>query len=86
MRPTRPYRALRATVATGVIAVVLGLWAHGQLTSAPMDMLWDVVVLVLLIASGYAVFGRRTMSQAVEDAKDLTDDSNGSDGDQEGEV
>jgi len=80
MRPTRPYRALRATVATGIIASVLALWAHGQLTGAPMDMLWDVVVLVLLVASGYAIFGRRTMSRAVEDAQKLTDDSDGGDG------
>ena len=74
MKPTRPYRALRAVVGTAIIAVVLGLWAHGQLTDAPMDMLWDVVVLALLIASGYSVFGRRTMDRAVETAQEVAGD------------
>lgn len=83
MRPTRPYRAHRAIVATGVIAIVLGLWAHGHWTGSPMDMLWDVVVLALLIASGYAIFGKRTMGQAIADARELAgeaDDSEDDDG------
>ena len=76
--PTQPYRALRAVVATAVIAVVLGLWARGQLVGEPLDMLWDVVVLALLVASGYAVFGRKTMGQAVEDAQSIADGSSDS--------
>lgn len=81
MKPTRPYRAHRAIVATGVIAVVLGLWAHGQLAGESMDMLWDVVVLALLVASGYAVFGQDTMGQAIDDAQDLASEDAGGDGD-----
>lgn len=77
MRPEQPYRLLRATVGTALIAVVVGLWAHGQLTGAPMDMLWDVVVLALLVASGYSVFGRRTMDAAVETAQELQGEQGG---------
>jgi len=77
--PTQPYRALRAVVATAVIAVVLGLWARGQLAGEPLDMLWDVVVLALLVASGYAIYGRQTMGQAVEDAQSIADGSSGDD-------
>ncbi|WP_435065887.1 hypothetical protein [Halobaculum sp. EA56] len=54
MRPTQPYRALRA----GAGALVL--------------------------ASGYAVFGRRTMSAAVDEAQELTDGSDPSGGDSDG--
>ena len=77
--PTQPYRALRAVVATAVIAVVLGLWARGQLVGEPLDMLWDVVVLALLVASGYAIYGEKTMGQAVDDAQSIADGSSESD-------
>ncbi|OYR53593.1 hypothetical protein DJ73_07225 [Halorubrum sp. Ea1] len=80
--PTRPYRALRAGVGTLVILVVLGLWVRGQIVGDPLGTLWDVVVLALLLASGYAVYGPRTMSNAVEDAQELSD--GGTDTDEEG--
>ena len=85
MKPTQPYRALRAVVGSAIIATVLALWAHGQLTDQPLDMLWDVVVLGLLIASGIAVFGRRTMQTAVDAAQDITNDD-GSSGGQSGDA
>jgi len=81
MKPTRTYRALRALVATAVIAVVLGLWAHGQVTGRPLDMLWDVVILALVVAAGYTVFGRETMGQAIADAQEMA-----SEGDEGGDV
>ncbi|OYR54330.1 hypothetical protein [Halorubrum halodurans] len=71
--PTRPYRALRAGVGTVVIATVLALWVRGQIVGDPLGTLWDVVVLALLLASGYAVYGRRTMTTAVEDAQELSE-------------
>lgn len=74
-RVQRPYRALRAVVGTGVIALVVALWAHAQLTGDPLGTLWDVVLLALLIASGIAVFGRRTMTTALEEAQDVRDSS-----------
>ena len=74
MKPTQPYRAWRAIVGSVVIATVIGLWAHAHLTGTGPDMLWDVVVLALVIASGYAVFGRRTMQSAVQDAQDIASD------------
>ncbi len=74
MKPTQPYRAWRAIVGTAVIVTVLGLWTHAHLAGQPLDMLWDVVVLALVIASGYAVFGRRTMQSAVQDAQEIAGD------------
>jgi inosine-uridine nucleoside N-ribohydrolase len=71
-KPTRPYRALRAVVATAVISLILGLWGHGHLTGDPLGAMWDVVAIALLIASGYAIFGRRTMDAAVETAQDVS--------------
>jgi uncharacterized membrane protein len=70
--PTRPYRLLRALVGTGIIAAVVGLWIHARLIGEPLGTLWEVVMLALVIAAGYAVFGHRTMTQAVEDARDLS--------------
>ena len=70
--PTRPYRALRALVGTGIIAAIVGLWVHARLAGEPLGTLWEVVMLALVIAAGYAVFGHRTMAQAVEDARDLS--------------
>jgi hypothetical protein len=74
-RPTRPYRALRAGVGTVAVVLVLALWAHSQLTGDPLSTLWEVVVLAIVIAGGYAVFGQRTMSAAMDDAQDLTNGS-----------
>lgn len=72
-RPTQPYRALRAFVGTVVIATVVGVWLHARLINgARLGTLWQVVILALVIASGYAVFGPRTMTRAVEDARDLS--------------
>ena len=71
-RPTRPYRALRATVGTAVIASVVAVWLHARLTGEPLGTLWEVVMLALVLAAGYAVFGPRTMTAAVEDARDLS--------------
>lgn len=79
MRPTRPYRALRATVGTVAIGLVLGLWAQARLTGGSLSTLWEVVVLAIVIAGGYSVFGRRTMSAAMDDAQQLTDGSSGQD-------
>jgi len=73
MSPTRPYRTLRALVGTGAVALVLALWAYGQLTGDPLSTLWEVVVLAIVIAGGYAVFGESTMSAAMDDAQNLTD-------------
>jgi hypothetical protein len=79
--PTRPYRALRAGVGAGVILVVVAMWAHGQLTGDPLSTLWEVVVLAIVLAGGYSVFGHSTMSAAIDDAQDIADGSDDSDGD-----
>ena len=79
--PTRPYRALRAGVGAGVVLVVVAMWAHGQLTGDPLSTLWEVVVLAIVLAGGYSVFGHSTMSAAIDDAQEITDGSDDSDGD-----
>lgn len=82
MRPARPYRALRAGVGAVVILSVVGLWAHGQANGAPLETIWQVVMLALVFASAYSVFGRRTVENAVETAQELQGgDTEGDDGD-----
>jgi len=76
MVPTRPYRALRALLGTAVIATIVGLWAHAQLTGGRMGTLWEVVMLALVLASAIAVFGRRTVEAAVEASQQLQDQNN----------
>jgi len=76
-RPQRPYRALRAFVGTVVLLVTFGLWAHSQLSGQGLGTLWDVVALAIVIAAGYAVFGKRTFGAALEEAQDVQ----GGDGD-----
>jgi hypothetical protein len=80
VRPEQPYRALRAAVGTIVIGTFVAIWAYAQLYAEPMGTLWALVMLVLLVASGYAVFGRATMTSAVEDAQELQGDQEGDDG------
>ena len=79
--PTRPYRALRAGVGASVILVVVAMWAHGQLTGDPLSTLWEVVVLAIVLAGGYSVFGHSTMSAAIDDAQEITDGSDGGEDD-----
>jgi hypothetical protein len=79
--PTRPYRALRAGVGTVVITVVLGLWTYGKYTGEPLGAMWDVVVIALLIASGIAVFGRKTMTAGLDEAQDVAGQSGTEEGD-----
>lgn len=73
MRPEQPYRFLRSLVGTAVIFAVVGLWIHARLYGSPLGTLWEVVMLLLVVASGYAVFGRETMTHAVEDAQEIRD-------------
>jgi Sec-independent protein translocase protein TatA len=37
-------------------------------------MLWQMIVVVLVVASGYVVFGPNAMSEAVDDAQQLQGD------------
>ena len=71
MKPQRPYRALRAFVGTVVLLVTFGLWAYAQLSGQGLGTLWDVVALAIVIAAGYAVFGKRTFGAALEEAQDV---------------
>jgi len=69
--PQRPYRALRALVGTAVITTVTAMWAYGQLYGQPLGTLWEVVILAIVIASGIAVFGRRTFGTALDEAEQV---------------
>jgi hypothetical protein len=71
MKPQRPYRALRAAIGAIVVMAVTALWIYGQMAGQPLGTLWDVVMLSIVIAAGFAVFGRRTFSAAVDEAESL---------------
>jgi len=78
--PQRPYRALRAGVGAAIIATVTGLWAYGQLYGTPLGTLWEVVMLAIVIAAGFAVFGKDTFGAALDEAQDVQDgDADGKD-------
>jgi len=80
MRPQRPYRALRAGIGAAIIATVTGLWAYGQLYGTPLGTLWEVVMLAIVIAAGFAVFGRATFTAALDEADQVTNDDGADDG------
>lgn len=87
MTPTRPYRALRAGVGALVVTAVIALWAYGQVVGDPLGTLWDVVVLAIVLASAYSVYGYETMSAAVDEAQDVAGTGEGDDaeeGDEDG--
>lgn len=71
MRPTRPYRVLRVGFAAIVLGLVMSVWVRARLVGEPMDTLWTVVVLGIVIASAYTVFGRQTMENALGTVQDL---------------
>jgi len=82
MTPSQIERVVRKLVAGVVILAIVGLWAHGQMTDNPLTPLWQLAGLVLAFASAIAVFGRRTVDDALESAQDLKggeQDSEGSD-------
>jgi hypothetical protein len=64
-----------------VILIVVAMWAHGQLTGNPLSTLWEVVVLAIVLAGGYSVFGHSTMSAAIDDAQEIADGSDGGEDD-----
>lgn len=69
----RPYRALRAAVGTIILLGITGLWAASKLEIVPpLGAMWDVVVLGIVIAGGYAVYGEATMTAAMDDAQEFT--------------
>jgi len=83
VKPARPYRALASGVGAVVILAVVALWARGQVTGSPLETLWQVVMLALVIAAAYRVFGKQTMDDAMDAAQDLQGGTDG--GDQEGD-
>lgn len=80
MKPNRPYRALRAAVGTIAVLSVLALWAHAQLADEPLDMLWQLAVLIIVCAGAISVFGRRTFETAADTAKEISGDEEGGNG------
>lgn len=70
--PQRPYRALRAAIGAGVITVVTAMWVYAQLKGQPLGTLWEVVMLAIVIAAGFAVFGRRTFGAALDEAEQVS--------------
>jgi len=79
MKPQRPYRALRAAVGAIAVIVVLGVWVRSHLVGEPLDMLWQLAALVIVLAGVYAVFGRSAFQEATKTAKDLAGDGDDSD-------
>lgn len=77
------YPPLRKLVAVIVLVAVVALWAYGRLTGnlagQAMGTLWEVVMLAIVIAAGYTVFGPDTMGQAVDDAQELANQGDQSD-------
>ncbi|MBX0350495.1 hypothetical protein [Haloarcula pellucida] len=71
-KPPKP-PSLGEAVGTIVIVGVLLVWGRAQILGQSLDMLWQVAMLAILLASGYAVFGQRAMQSAVEDAQEITD-------------
>lgn len=63
---------LRDALGTLVIAVVVTVWVYGKIFGDPLGALWEVTMLAIVIAAAYSVFGRRTMNEAIENAKDLS--------------
>ncbi|WP_277540214.1 hypothetical protein [Haloarcula laminariae] len=81
MRPQRPYRALRAGAGAVVLATVVGVWVHSYVTGKQPGTLLQVVYIALVIASGFAVFGRDTFGAALDEADQVTN-GDGNDGDE----
>ncbi|MDS0258580.1 hypothetical protein NDI56_04035 [Haloarcula sp. S1CR25-12] len=71
MGPQRPYRALRAGAGAVVLATVVGVWVHSYVTGQQPGTLLQVVYIALVIASGFAVFGRDTFGAALDEAQDV---------------
>ncbi|SEN04022.1 hypothetical protein SAMN05216388_1001223 [Halorientalis persicus] len=71
IRPTRPYRAVRAFAGLVMVLGFFGVWAHGMLTDSPVGTFYEVVTIALVLAGAYAVLGKETVAAAVEDAQEI---------------
>lgn len=80
----KPNKTLRSLAGFGIITVVVGLWAWSKYSGATaMGSMWDTIVVLLVIAAAYAVFGAETMKEASETAAEVTEGSD-SEGDEGG--
>ena len=72
-----PDITLRTWIGTGVITAFTGLWMYLEVYATGMGTLWELVMLAIVVASGYAVFGEAIMSASIDDAQTIrgaTDD------------
>lgn len=62
---------LKDAFGAAIISVVVSVWVYSKLYEEPLSVLWELTMLAIVIAAAYSVFGRRTMSSAIDEAKDL---------------
>jgi len=80
MKPQRPYRALRAAVGTVAILALLGIWVHSMYAGQPLDTLWQLAVLIVILGGAVADYGKDTFDQAAQAAKDVAGNDPSGDG------
>lgn len=62
----RPNRTVRTLVSVVIIGVFLAMWVYRTYLEKSVNPITYAVVVLYALASGYAVFGKRVMTDAVE--------------------
>lgn len=79
MEPTngKSTELVKLTVASAYVMTPLGLLVYRLYTGGAPDSTILLIVIIFMFASGYVVFGERTVDKATDSAKEVTGDDNG---------
>ena len=72
---------LRTAIGTAVITAFVSLWIYLEVYASGMGTLWELVMLAIVVASGYAVFGEAIMGSAIDDAQSIQGSADDEDSD-----
>ncbi|MFC6973635.1 hypothetical protein ACFQL1_01485 [Halomicroarcula sp. GCM10025709] len=71
-------RLVRLLLSTAIVATTFALWVRARLVGTRLSPFFVLLVLAIIVAASYVVFGKRLFGDAVDEAKEIrstTEDS-----------
>ena len=73
-------RLIRLLLSAAIVATTFAIWVRTRLTGARLSPVFLLLILAIIVAACYVVFGKRLFGDAVDEAKEIRDSSEDDDG------
>ncbi|WP_284008045.1 hypothetical protein [Haloarcula pelagica] len=72
-------RLVRLLLSTAIVATTFALWVRARLVGTRLSPFFVLLVLAIIVAASYVMFGKRLFGDAVEEATEIRDSTGGTD-------